>query len=294
MSATGISPAPRRANTGAIAPTTNFGKPATPRHAIAAAATRQGGRGRAVKASVGLATGAALVGGMLMGTTQHAAASELSHAPRLKVGAKSNSVVRLQKELNARKGHNLPTTGYFGKQTKKRVNKLKGKHHLKKDGVAGYQVWKILLNDKHHVSSPGLSGHTSKPKPSHKHKKAVKSAHTSSKAAKAVAYAKAHLGDPYVYGAAGPHSFDCSGLTMKAWKAAGVSLPHNTNAQYAKAKHISKSSLRPGDLVFFYSGMSHVGLYVGNGKVIHAPHSGSSVQYIKMKYMPYAGAARPS
>lgn len=288
MSATRISPAPRRANTDAVASTTIFGKPATPRHAFAAPVAHRSGR--AVKATVGLATGAALIGGLLVGTSQQAAASELSNAPRLKIGADGSSVLRLQKELNARTSHDLPTTGYFGTQTKKRVNTLKRKHHLKRDGVAGYRVWKILLNDKHHISSPALTSHS---KTSYR-KPAVKAAYASSKAARAVAYAKAHLGDPYVYGAAGPNAFDCSGLTMRAWQAAGVKLPHNTNAQYAAAKHISKSQLRPGDLVFFYSGMSHVGLYVGNGKVIHAPRPGTPVQYIKMSYMPYAGAARPA
>lgn len=248
-----------------------------------------------VKASVGLATGAALVGGMMIGTSEQAAAAEINHAPRLTKGTQGNSVLRLQKELNARKGKNLPTTGYYGSQTAKRVNKLKGKHHLPKDGIAGHAVWKLLLNDKNKVSSPKLTGSKQAPKP--KAPKAPKkkgSSKASGKGGKALSYAKAQLGDPYSYGANGPNAFDCSGLTQAAWKKAGVSLPHNTNAQYSKAKHISKSQLKPGDLVFFYSGMSHVGLYAGNGKVIHAPKPGSSVEYIKMSYMPYAGAARPA
>lgn len=291
MSATGLRQAPRRASIGVSAPNTVFGASAKPRRALTPQVQRST-KGKVTKASVGFATGAALVGGMMIGTSPQAGASEVSHAPRLTKGDRSNSVVRLQKELNARKGKNLPTTGYFGNQTAKRVNKLKGKHHLRTDGIAGHSVWKLLLNDKNHVSGPALSGKVSHKKTTHK-KHAVKASH-SSKGAKAVSYAKAQLGDPYSYGANGPGSFDCSGLTQAAWKSAGVSLPHNTNAQYSKAKHISKSQLRPGDLVFFYSGKSHVGLYAGNGKVIHAPKPGSSVEYIKMSYMPYSGAARPA
>jgi len=84
-----------------------------------------------------------------------------------------------------------------------------------------------------------------------------------------------------------------AGLTMKAWKAAGVTLPHSAGQRYRIGKKISKSNLRNGDLVFFNRGISHVGLYAGNGKVIHAPRSGKSVSYIKMSSMPYMGARRP-
>lgn len=101
----------------------------------------------------------------------------------------------------------------------------------------------------------------------------------SSRAGAAVAEAQRQLGKPYQWGAAGPDSFDCSGLTMWAWAAAGVSLPHYTGAQYSATTHIPLSDLQPGDLVFFYSGLSHVGLYVGNGMMIHAPHTGDVVRY---------------
>jgi hypothetical protein len=74
----------------------------------------------------------------------------------------------------------------------------------------------------------------------------------------------------------------------------GVKLPHSSSKQYRIGKKISKSQLRNGDLVFFYRGISHVGLYAGNGKVIHAPRPGKKVSYIKMSYMPYAGARRPA
>jgi peptidoglycan DL-endopeptidase CwlO len=115
----------------------------------------------------------------------------------------------------------------------------------------------------------------------------------SSKAAKALAYAKAQLGEPYARSGAGPSSWDCSGLTMMAWGSVGVNLPHSSRQQYSRGQAVSKSNLQPGDLVFFYSDIHHVALYAGNGQVIHAPRPGKSVEYIKMSYMPYAGARRP-
>jgi peptidoglycan DL-endopeptidase CwlO len=115
----------------------------------------------------------------------------------------------------------------------------------------------------------------------------------SSKGAKALAYAKAQLGEPYARSGAGPSSWDCSGLTMMAWGSVGVSLPHSARQQFSRGRPVAKSDLQLGDLVFFYSDIHHVGLYAGNGQVIHAPRPGKSVEYIKMSYMPYAGARRP-
>jgi cell wall-associated NlpC family hydrolase len=115
----------------------------------------------------------------------------------------------------------------------------------------------------------------------------------SSKGVKALAYAKAQLGEPYARSGAGPSSWDCSGLTMMAWGSVGVSLPHSSRQQFSRGRPVAKSDLQLGDLVFFYGDISHVGLYAGNGQVIHAPRPGKSVEYIKMSYMPYAGARRP-
>ncbi len=108
-----------------------------------------------------------------------------------------------------------------------------------------------------------------------------------------LAYAKSQVGKSYVYGAAGPNAFDCSGLTMMAWKQAGVSLPHNSTAQYSSGPHISESELQPGDLVFYYSPISHVGLYIGNGQVVNALNPGSGVRVSGLHDMPYVGAVRP-
>ncbi|MFE5107447.1 NlpC/P60 family protein [Streptomyces sp. NPDC056663] len=112
------------------------------------------------------------------------------------------------------------------------------------------------------------------------------------RAAEAVAFAYGALGKPYVWGATGPTSFDCSGLTQAAWRSAGVSLPRTTYTQINAGQRISRSELAPGDLVFFYSGISHVGLYIGDGLMIHAPHPGAPVRVAPIDEMPFAGATR--
>jgi cell wall-associated NlpC family hydrolase len=114
----------------------------------------------------------------------------------------------------------------------------------------------------------------------------------SGRAAVAVATALAQIGKPYVYGAAGPDAFDCSGLTMYAWAAAGVSLSHASSIQSHEGVPVSISDLRPGDLVFYYSPVSHVAMYIGNGMVVHAPHPGSVVQIVPLTSMPIAWARR--
>jgi cell wall-associated NlpC family hydrolase len=106
-----------------------------------------------------------------------------------------------------------------------------------------------------------------------------------------IAAAKAQLGKPYVYGSAGPGTFDCSGLTMWAYRAAGVSLAHYTGSQFQSGRHISRGELQPGDLVFFYSDVHHVGIYLGGGQMIDAPHSGAVVR-IEPLFDNYAGAVR--
>jgi peptidoglycan DL-endopeptidase CwlO len=90
-------------------------------------------------------------------------------------------------------------------------------------------------------------------------------------------YACAQLGKPYVFGGAGPNTFDCSGLTMMAYKQVGINLNHYVPNQYSASRHISRADLQPGDLVFFHD-LGHVGLYVGNGKFIQAPHTGDVVK----------------
>jgi len=112
-------------------------------------------------------------------------------------------------------------------------------------------------------------------------------------AAAAIAAAKAQLGKPYQYAAVGPDSFDCSGLTMFAWRAAGVSLPHSSSAQYASLPHVSPSAAAPGDLFFFGSPIHHVGMYLGGGMMIEAPHTGAVVRIRPAFRGDLVGAARP-
>lgn len=115
----------------------------------------------------------------------------------------------------------------------------------------------------------------------------------SGRTAAAVQYALAQVGDSYVYGAAGPSAFDCSGLTMMAWAQAGVALPHSSSAQFGSGPHVSSDDLQPGDLVFYYSPISHVGIYIGNGLIVHAANPGTGVVVSSVFSMPYTGAVRP-
>ena len=111
----------------------------------------------------------------------------------------------------------------------------------------------------------------------------------------AVQAAYSVLGVPYQWGGASPETgFDCSGLTMWSWAHGGVSLPHSSQAQYASLPHVSRSQLQPGDLVFFYTPIHHVGIYVGGDQMIHSPHTGSYVQVSTFSTYPeFVGAARP-
>jgi peptidoglycan DL-endopeptidase CwlO len=109
----------------------------------------------------------------------------------------------------------------------------------------------------------------------------------------AVKTACAQIGKPYIFGAVGPNSFDCSGLTQYSWGKAGVSLTHYTGAQWNEGTVVSRSNARPGDLVFFYSDHHHVGMYVGNGLMVHASRSGVPVKMAKIDTVPIAGFRRP-
>jgi peptidoglycan DL-endopeptidase CwlO len=110
--------------------------------------------------------------------------------------------------------------------------------------------------------------------------------------ARALRYALSRQGDPYVWGAAGPTSFDCSGLVLWSYAQLGIQLPHYTGLQWNAGVHIARSQLEPGDLVFFYSDLSHVGMYVGNGLMVDAPDFGEVVKVEPVFWSAYAGAVR--
>jgi peptidoglycan DL-endopeptidase CwlO len=127
------------------------------------------------------------------------------------------------------------------------------------------------------------------------HQAALRSSYNgpaSGQAAVAVRFAYAQLGKPYQYGGAGPYSYDCSGLTMRAWGAAGVALPHNAAMQQSMIHSVSAADAQPGDLVFFGNPAYHVGLYIGGGRMIAAPHTGTVVQ-IEAVYSGVSGYGRP-
>lgn len=109
----------------------------------------------------------------------------------------------------------------------------------------------------------------------------------------AVRFAYAQLGKRYRYGAEGPDAYDCSGLTSAAWGRAGVALPHNARRQQGTVHRVSRSELRPGDLVFYYRNVRHVGMYVGGGKIIHAPQHGEPVRVDNVDYQPVHSFGRP-
>jgi peptidoglycan DL-endopeptidase CwlO len=118
---------------------------------------------------------------------------------------------------------------------------------------------------------------------------------TSTQAGKAVAFAYAQLGKPYVFGASGPDSFDCSGLTMASWAAAGVAIPRTSYAQWADLPHVPISQLEPGDILVF-NGAGHVGIYVGGNMLIDAPHTGAVVEKVALSgwyEQTLDGAVRP-
>jgi cell wall-associated NlpC family hydrolase len=114
------------------------------------------------------------------------------------------------------------------------------------------------------------------------------------RAAAAVQYAYAQLGKPYRYGASGASTFDCSGLTMQAWAAAGVALGHNAAGQYSSTRHVSRDALQPGDLVYFGRPIHHDGIYIGDGKFIEAPYTGALIRVSELSNRhDFAGASRP-
>ena len=199
--------------------------------------------------------------------------------PWLRIGDRGAHVVRLQRALRPAGYKSLTGTGYFGPITLDAIKAVQRGNGFKATGVVGPKFWSLLQSGQ---LKPGKRAPAPLP--------AASSSGGSGKGAIALAFAKRQIGDRYAYMGTGPNSWDCSGLTQGAYKAAGVKLPHNSRAQMGYGRKVTKSQLKPGDLVFFYSPVSHVALYAGGGQVLHASRPGKPVGYIKMAYMPYAGA----
>jgi cell wall-associated NlpC family hydrolase len=110
---------------------------------------------------------------------------------------------------------------------------------------------------------------------------------------KAVQFATDQLGKPYVWGAEGPNSYDCSGLTSQAWAAAGAPIPRTSQEQWKQLRHVDVKDMRPGDLIIYFSDASHVAMYIGDGAIIHAPRPGRTVTIAGAGSMPILGVVRP-
>lgn len=115
----------------------------------------------------------------------------------------------------------------------------------------------------------------------------------SARGKKAVAFATGQLGKPYVWGAEGPGSYDCSGLTSQAWSAAGRPIPRTSQEQWKQLKHIAVKDMRPGDLIIYHDDASHVGMYIGDGAIVHAPRPGRNVTIAGAGSMAILGVVRP-
>ncbi len=213
----------------------------------------------------------------------------------------STSQMRLvQAELTVA-GYSVPRTGHFGTMTQDAIRSFQKANGLDQTGGPGPRTLSklsayetraktLLAKDSGTTTTQAASSSTTSTTAK---KTSSTSTATSAGAQAAVAFAYAQLGKPYVYGATGPSGYDCSGLTGAAWKAAGVSIPRTSGAQWSGLRSVSTSNLRPGDIVVYYGG-GHVGLYVGNGMIIHAPRPGKSVEKVSLNTMPISGAVRPA
>ena len=206
------------------------------------------------------------------------------------------AVAALQRALG------IPADGEFGPQTLHAVKRFQASHGLLVDGQVGPHTRAALhlaaSSDFHYVAPPPASnGHSANGKAHHyRHHHHRRHSHASSLGERAVALARAELGVPYVWGGESPSGFDCSGLVQYVYSRLGVALPRVAADQYGAGRHVSRSDLRAGDLVFF-DHLGHVGIYMGGGRFIHAPHTGTVVQISSLAGWyadTYVGATRVS
>jgi peptidoglycan DL-endopeptidase CwlO len=201
------------------------------------------------------------------------------------------AVAALQRALG------IPADGEFGPQTLHAVKRFQASHGLLVDGQVGPHTRAALhlaaSSDFHYVAPPPIpKSHSSNGK-AHHHRR---HSHAASLGERAVALARAELGVPYVWGGESPSGFDCSGLVQYVYSRLGVALPRVAADQYRAGRHVSRSDLRAGDLVFF-DHLGHVGIYMGGGRFIHAPHTGTVVQISSLTGWyadTYVGATRVS
>jgi len=216
--------------------------------------------------------------------------------PVLSSGDRGASVLRLQRSLRALGWTSVTLNGSYDARTASAVKTVQKWRKQRATGTSTDAVWRALQTGRV-ATAPVVTSAVRRADAAKsaavKRAAVQRVAAKKNKGAKALAFAKRQLGDRYRYGATGPNAWDCSGLTGGAWKAAGVKLPRTSQAQYRFGKKVSRSNLKPGDLVFFYRGISHVAIYAGNGKVVHASNPRKPVEYSKVKYMPYMGARRP-
>jgi cell wall-associated NlpC family hydrolase len=188
----------------------------------------------------------------------------------------SNAVLQLQQKLGV-----TPATGYFGSLTLAAVQAFQTAHGLTVDGQVGPQTWATVFGSP--TPTPTATPTPSAPKPP-AYPAIVRQAGLG---AKALALVATYAGKPYLYGAAGPNAFDCSGLTQYVYKQLGVLLQRSANDQFLTTLHVPYSQAQPGDLIFFYDTTGfvyHVGMYAGNGMMWDAPHSGAVVRYEDVWY----------
>ncbi|WP_394277372.1 C40 family peptidase [Luteococcus sp.] len=203
-------------------------------------------------------------------------------------GNRSEAIRQLQAQLT-RAGFEVPRTGYFGTITQGALEDFQASKGITVTGRATARTLDALGSSS--ASTVRALAATSSARSVTS--SVNSSAPSSSSAQAAVNFAHAQLGTPYSYGGTGNGGYDCSGLTRAAWRAAGVSIPRTSYAQWGGLQKVSTSNLQPGDLVIFYGG-SHIGIYVGDGDVIHAPRPGKSVEKVSMSTMPVSGAVRPA
>ncbi|HEX2589509.1 MAG TPA: NlpC/P60 family protein [Gaiellales bacterium] len=201
------------------------------------------------------------------------------------------AVAALQRALG------IPADGEFGPQTLHAVKRFQASHGLLVDGQVGPHTRAALhlaaSSNFHYVAPPHVSKVHGK---AHHHRHRRRHSHAASLGERAVALARAELGVPYVWGGESPSGFDCSGLVQYVYARLGVALPRVAADQYRAGLHVSRSDLRAGDLVFF-DHLGHVGIYMGGGRFIHAPHTGTVVQISSLTGWyadTYVGATRVS